>query len=123
MTAVGFYFDDNIGWIRLVAALRLAGVNCTTSRESGTEGLPDEQHIESAGARGYVVATQDVKDFAAIHGRMLSNGVTHHGIVIVKQEHHSLGDLAARLLRIVAELSAEEFENRIEYLTWWALDG
>ncbi len=106
-----------------MAALRLAGVNCTTSRESGTEGLPDEQHIESAGARGYVVVTQDVKDFAAIHGRMLSNGVTHHGIVIVKQEHHSLGDLAARLLRIVAELSAEEFENRIEYLTWWALDG
>ncbi len=81
MTAVGFYFDDNIGWIRLVAALRLAGVNCTTSRESGTEGLPDEQHIESAGARGYVVVTQDVKDFAAIHGRMMSNGETHHGIV------------------------------------------
>ena len=123
MTAPTFYFDDNIGWKDLITGLRQVGVTCVTSRDAGVEGAIDETHLRLAALNGYVVVTQDVKDFAALHWKLIASGESHAGILLVKQGGQSLGDLIRRIRRIAAEVPTEEFVGRLEYVTRWQPPG
>lgn len=44
-------------------------------------------------------------------------GESHAGIIVAKQA--SVGEIVRRFLRLAAALSAEDMENRLEYLSNW----
>lgn len=61
--------------------------------------------------------THNVKDFPRIHYEFMKKGLSHKGIIVAKQV--SIGEVVTRFLRLAAELTAEEMEDRLEYLSNW----
>ena len=50
---------------------------------------------------------------------MMRSGQNHAGIILVVQQRYSIGEQSHRLLRLIKTLSAEEMENRLEFLSAW----
>ena len=44
---------------------------------------------------------------------------THTGIVLVRQQQCSVGEHMRRLLNLMAHRTAEEMQNRVEFLNAW----
>src|SRR5438876_6492989 len=95
---------------RVTSALRRRGVDVLTAREAGLTSADDRRHLARAVIEGRVLCTQDV-DFL----RMQSAGLSHRGIVYVPQ-HTPIGYMVRGLLLIHETLSAEDMQNRVEYL-------
>jgi hypothetical protein len=47
----------------------------------------------------------------------MEKGLSQKGIIVAKQV--SIGEVVKKLLRLAANLSAEDMENRLEYLSNW----
>jgi len=43
----------------------------------------------------------------------------HTGIVLAPQQQYSVGEYMRRLLKLMAHLTAEEMQNRLEFLSAW----
>jgi predicted nuclease of predicted toxin-antitoxin system len=70
----------------------------------------DSEQLDMATRAGRVVFTQDV-DFLRLH----STGEPQAGIVFA-QQGTAIGHIVRELLLIYQTLSAEEMENRVEFL-------
>lgn len=103
----------------LVQALRTQGIDFITVAEAGTIELRDEKHLEYAAARGLVVYSFNVKDFYKLHSDFLERGLSHAGVILCRQKAYSIGEQVRRILNLVAALSAEEMQNRVEFLSSW----
>lgn len=95
----------------LANALRLRGIDVTTTAEADLTGAADEDHLAFATAAGCVVVTQDI-DFLRLH----AEGVSHAGIAYCHAQSRSIGEMLRRLVLIHAALSPEDMRNRVEYL-------
>jgi hypothetical protein len=107
---IRFHLDENCD-TRIAAALRLHGIDLTTSREAGVVGAPDESQLAYAAAQGRVIMTHDA-DFLRLH----AVGAAHAGIVYCPPQSRSLGDVIRLLVLIWELLEAPEMEGRVEYL-------
>ena len=119
MSAVRFYFDADSMERALVSGLRARGIDATTSLESGMADNSDEEQLEFARAEGRVLFSFNVSDFQRIHTEYLSRGRTHAGIILAAQQRYSVGERIRRLLRVIAAKSAEEMQDRVEFLSDW----
>lgn len=90
--------------------LRQRGVDVTVPKDVDLLGASDEKHLEYAQAEGRVLFTQD-DDFL----RLVSQGISHFGIVYVPQ-HTALRKIIAGLMLIHQVLETEDMQNHIEYL-------
>jgi hypothetical protein len=54
-----------------------------------------------------------------LHTRWLNQGKLHSGIILIPQQQYSIGESGRRILRIMRNKSAEEIENRVEFLSNW----
>jgi Tfp pilus assembly protein PilZ len=63
----------------------------------------------------------DRGDFYRIHSEWMREGKSHSGIILGTQQHYSVGEQMRRLLRLINRLTAEEMQNRIEFLTAWGV--
>lgn len=109
MTALRFYLDENVQVV-IAEQLRKRGIDVVTVRDLGMLGDEDMTHLKRTMEMGYVLCTHDTDyiDLAAA-------GITHTGIVF-GQHSHSIGDWVNFLELLFTVYSADDMQNRVEYL-------
>jgi hypothetical protein len=65
------------------------------------------------------VVTYHASDFCRLHTEFLTQGKRHAGIVLMPQQRFSMGERMRRLLHLVAGRTAEQMQNRLEFLSDW----
>lgn len=113
---IAVYTDEDVA-NAVAEALKRRGFQASTTPEYGNFKLSDEEQLKFATSIGAAFLTHNVKDFPRIHYEFMAQGISHKGIIVAKQV--SIGEIMRRFLRLAAKLSAEDMENRLEYLSNW----
>jgi predicted nuclease of predicted toxin-antitoxin system len=116
---IQLYFDEDSMRRSLVRALRARGVDVITALDAGIVERSDEEHLDYATEQGRVLCTFNVGDFYRLHSDYLAQGKSHAGIILMRQQHYSVGEQMRRLLGLVAGKSADEMKNWVEFLSAW----
>ncbi|OFW52526.1 MAG: hypothetical protein A2163_08250 [Actinobacteria bacterium RBG_13_35_12] len=116
MHRIAIYTDEDVD-ISVCRALRLRGFEVYSTREEGKNESSDEEQLLYAYSLGSVLVTHNVQDFPRIHYEFMKKGKHHSGIIIAKQV--SVGEIVKRFARLALILSAEDMEDRLEYLSTW----
>ena len=115
---VRLYFDEDSSRHALARELRARGADIVTAPEAGTLAKTDEEQLEWSASKGRTLYSFNRSDFYALHTAWLKAGRSHSGIVLSKQDL-SVGEQMRRLLRLINSVTAEEMQNRIEFLSAW----
>ena len=70
-----------------------------------------------------VSSLQGCVEMTQFHSSYLAHHNPHTGIVLARQQQYSLGEYMCRLLKLVAHITAEEMQNRVEFLSAWREEG
>jgi uncharacterized protein with PIN domain len=116
---IRLYLDEDSMDHDLARALRGRGVDVITVLATGMSEVADEDQLKWATTQGRVLYSFNVGDFYHLHTVWLSQGKSHAGIILAPQQRYSVGEQMRRLLRLIAELSAEEMRDRVEFLGAW----
>jgi hypothetical protein len=116
---VKLYMDEDTMDRALVQALRMRGVDLTTTQDAGMIGSSDERQLTYAASQGRVLYSFNVVDFCALHTSFLAQGRSHAGIVLAQQNKFSIGEQMRRLLNLCTVRSAEEMVDQLEFLSAW----
>ncbi|MBE0542937.1 MAG: DUF5615 family PIN-like protein [Verrucomicrobia bacterium] len=116
---VRLYLDEDSSDLDLLRALRMRGVEVVSAIESGMDGQPDTEQLNWAASHGRAIYSSNRGDFCRLHSEMMRSGQRHAGIILVPQQRYSIGEQTNRLLRLIKTLTAEEMENRLEFLSGW----
>jgi predicted nuclease of predicted toxin-antitoxin system len=106
---VRYYLDEHVA-NAVARGLRARGTDVITVAEAGLRGRSDEEQLAWARGQGRVLFSQDV-DFLRLHAQ----GRPHAGIVHAPP-NATIGRIVRSLLLVRDALSAEEMENRVEFL-------
>ena len=113
------YFDHDSAANELVASLRRAGHDCLTSAEVGHQRHSDPEQLAFAASEGRILVTPNARDFRRLHSDTLNGGDHHAGIVIVIQSAN-VGAKLRMFDAMFSQVGADEFADRLEYLSNWA---
>ena len=116
---IRLYLDEDAMLRSLVRELRARGVDVTTPIEEGTLGLDDIEQLEYAKSNGRTIYAFNVSDFYNLHTQYIEQGKSHAGIILVHQQQFTIGEQIRRVLRLIANKSAEDIQNNIEFLSSW----
>ena len=116
---VRLYFDEDCMDRALVRTLRVRGADVLTALEADMIEVADDQHLEFATAQGRAIYSFNVSDFYRLHTLYLQQAKHHAGIILSRQQEYSVGDQMRRLLRLIGELTAEDMNDRVEFLSMW----
>lgn len=119
MSQLKLYLDEDAMRRSLVFGLRARNVDVMTAAEADMINQEDAAHLITAGAAERVLFTYNTADYCALHQRWTSAKRAHAGIVVARQQQHSIGEELRRLMRLVSSRTAEEMRNRIEFLSSW----
>ena len=119
MSAVRLYFDVDSMERAVIVGLRARGIDAITSQEVGTTDWNDEEQLEFACSQARVLFSFNASDFCRIHTEFLTQGKSHAGIILAPQQRYSIGERVRRLLELVGARSAEDMQNRLEFLSDW----
>ena len=103
----------------VVSALRARGVDVITALDAEMIERKDAEHLDYATQQGRVLCTFNVGDFYHLHTDSMARGKRHAGIILMRQQHYSVGEQMRRLLRLIAARSAKDMENWVEFLSAW----
>jgi hypothetical protein len=106
----------------LVQALRARDVDVITALDADLVEADDERQLDFATSQQRILYSFNVGDFYRLHTVRLTQGQSksHAGIILSQQQHYSVGEQMRRFLRLIAEVPAEEMNNRIEFLSAWS---
>jgi predicted nuclease of predicted toxin-antitoxin system len=107
------YLDEDVD-VLIATVLRSRGFAATTTLEAGQTGTSDEEQLAFAAERMMVLLTHNRKHFEELGQQYYIAGRKHYGIVIAVRRLPN--DIANRLLVLLNDLSAEEFEDRVVYI-------
>jgi predicted nuclease of predicted toxin-antitoxin system len=107
---IRFHLDENCD-ARIAAGLRLHGINLTTTPEAGLLCASDQEQLRFAASQQRVIVTHDA-DFL----RMDAAGPAHTGIVYLRPEKRSLGEIIRLLVMLWELLGPDEMRGHVEYL-------
>jgi len=113
------YVDEDASDADLVAALRSRHVDVVTAVDAGLKEATDEAQLRCAATERRVLYTFNAKHFCALHGRLVTDGEFHAGIIIGTQQRYTVGGQLRRLLKLLAAFKPEQMVNRIEFLSRW----
>jgi len=116
---IRLYCDEDTMDGDLIHALRIRGMDVTSALEQGMIRRTDADHLEYAAGAGRGLYSFNVGDFQRLHAEYLTQGKHHAGIIPCQQQHYSVGEQMRRLLRLSAQLSAEDMTDRIVFLNNW----
>ena len=116
---IRLYLDEDAMSRSLARELRARGIDVTTTISARMLGQDDAVQLEFARREGRVIYTYNVADYDHLHTEYLRQGHTHAGMVLAHQKRFTIGEQIRRLLKLIAALSAEEMQNRAEYLSAW----
>ena len=103
----------------LVRALRARNVDVITALDANMIERPDSANLDYAAAQGRVLYSFNVGDFYQLHSQYVTEGKTHNGIIVSRQQTYSVGEQLRRLLKLIATKSTEDMRNHIEFLSHW----
>jgi predicted nuclease of predicted toxin-antitoxin system len=115
---IRLYFDEDSSRHSLARELRARGVDLATVLETGMAGKTDEEQLQWATLNDRVLYSFNRGDFYRLHTIWLNEQRSHSGIILSRQDL-PVCEQMRRLLRLVNRLSAEEMQNRLEFLSGW----
>lgn len=118
MTKIRLYLDEDTQDSDLLMALRLRNIDVVSTGEAKMLSRSDEEQLQWALNNQRIIYSFNVRDFYRIHTYLLENQQHHAGIILGVQSY-SIGEQMRRILRIIATNSAEEMENKVEFLSAW----
>ena len=113
------YLDEDSMDQELARALRARGVDVVTASEADMVERSDVDQLRWATSQGRAIVSFNVGDFQRLHTRMLADGESHAGIILMQQQRYSIGERMRRLLRLAASRSSEDMRSRVEFLSNW----
>jgi len=113
------YLDEDSMQNALVIALQARGVNVLTALEAGMIERSDEEHLDYATAQSRVLYSFNVGDFYRLHTAYMTQGKSHSGIILARQQRYSVGEQMRRLLKLIATKSAEQMKDQVRFLSSW----
>ncbi len=116
MTLPSLYLDEDTQSDALIAALRSRGINLLTTSEAGMTKRADDDQLRFAASVKRVIITSNIADFARLHAQWLKAGLGHNGIILIHQQKWGPGELARRIIRLLADPPGKDMRNRIEFL-------
>ena len=116
---IRLYLDEDSMSQALVSALRARGVDVSTALEADLIARSDQDHLEFATSQSRALFTFNVSDYCSLHTQFLAESKSHAGIVLARQQVFSVGEQMRRLLRLIANVTAEDMRNRVEFLGTW----
>ena len=116
---IRLYLDEDTSDTALVRALRARGVDVEPAKEAGMTKRGDQEHLEYATAQGRALVSFNRGDYCRLHTDWLTQGKSHAGIILATQQRHTIGERVRRLLNLATALSAQDMQNRLEFLTNW----
>jgi hypothetical protein len=116
---VRLYLDEDSSDTDLLKALRLRAVDVVSTVEAGMLEQSDDGQLVWAVENHRVVYTSNRRDFYRIHSDWMRGGRNHFGIILGHQQRYSIGEQTYRLLRLINRLTAEDMQNRVEFLSNW----
>lgn len=117
--SIRLYMDEDAMDQVLVDALQARGVDVITALDAGMIERRDAEHLDYATKHDRVLCTFNICDFYRLHSEYVSHGKRHAGIILMRQQHYSVGEQLRRLLRLIASKSAEDMESWVEFLSAW----
>jgi len=109
--SIRLHMDEDAMDQDLVAALRARHVDVITALDANMIERPDREHLDYATEHGRVLCTFNISHFYGLHNEYLSQPKPDAGIILMRQQHYSVGERLRRLLRLIATKSANEMEN------------
>ncbi len=116
---IRLYFDEDIMDNDLVDALRARGIDVKIVSEAGMAGREDHEQLTYATEDRRVIYSANIGHFCELHTEVLAAARSHAGIVLCQQQRYTIGEQMHRLLRLIAAVTAEEMQNRLEFLGNW----
>ena len=116
---IRLYMDEDSMDHELVQALRARGVDVITALDAGMIERDDAEHLDFAAGQGRVLCTFNARDFYRLHSLYQGQGKPHAGLILMRQQHYSVGEQMRRILRLMASKSADEMRNWVEFLSAW----
>lgn len=116
MSQIRFYTDEDVHGV-VASLLRSAGFDALSAREVNRLKESDPAQLLWSAQEGRVLVTFNVKDFARLHHEWMNQGKHHAGLVASRQL--PVGETVRRLVHLGRTLSAEEMQDRLEYLSNW----
>ncbi len=77
-----FYLNENIA-VQVSPLLSAYHITSFHTLNVGNQGVTDEEQLQYASQKGYILATHNRKDFRKIHTSWLGDAKTHSGIVLL----------------------------------------
>ena len=100
MTKIRLYLDEDTMDIALLDALRLRNVDVLSTNEAQMSSRSHKEQLKWALDNQRVIYSFNVRDFYRIH-------------------NYSIGAQMRCILRIIANKSAQEMQNQVEFLSAW----
>jgi len=119
MSRIRLYFDEDSMRHALVRALRARGVDVITALECDMIERSDQEQLDFTTVRGYVLYSFNIGDFYHLHTIYLTENKPHAGIILASQQRYTVGQQMRKLLKLTMTLSAQEMQNRLEFLNNW----
>jgi hypothetical protein len=116
VSQIRFFTDEDVQGA-IAVQLRANSYDALSTVEAGRLGSDDEPQLSWAAQQGRVLVSYNVGDFARIHGKWVAAGKSHCGVIVSVQR--TISDSLRRLLHLATTLSAEDVEDRLEYLSDW----
>jgi predicted nuclease of predicted toxin-antitoxin system len=107
------YLDEDVD-VLVAELLSKRGYSVTTARDAGTLGHEDREQLAYAVRSQRALLTHNRVDFERLALVYFERGEVHFGIILaVRRTPH---DLVNRLLPLLNGVTAEEFQNQVQYL-------
>lgn len=120
MSQIRLYLDEDSMRRSLVFGLRARNVDVLTAADADMINRQDESHLITAAASGRMLFTYNTADYCALHQRWMNSERTHAGIIVAPQQQYSVGEELRRIMRLISRCTAEQMQNRLEFLSSWA---
>jgi hypothetical protein len=119
VSQIRLYMDEDSGDTALVLALQNRGVDVITTLSVNRLSFTDEEQLIWASSQGRVLYSYNIRDFYSLHTAFLTQKNFHAGMILVQQQHYSIGELMRGIFKLITAKSTEEMENQVEFLSAW----
>ena len=119
MSLLRYHLDEDCQSAALASALRQHGIEVVTTNEAAIAGADDAAQLKHAARQGAAIVSNNICDYTALHARWLAEGRRHAGIVLFPQQGYFIGEVVRRLAHLRRTFSAEEMQDRLEWLSAW----
>lgn len=114
---IGLYIDEDSMSKSLVTALRHQQIDVVTAMDVARLACSDEEQLTWATQAGRVLYSSNITDFCRLHSQWLQEGKHHAGLILVRQQRYSLGELVKGILVVHKLYSPADVRDQLIFLS------